>query len=174
MRPVTEAIEEIQATQRSAFDKLSGAAQQLEMQHNRHLREAMTLGLIESELTLADGQRLTAGTLAALADVYSKCALPKPDISEPRTVDDLEGVGRKVQEAIRECSPTKACCQAVLGSHCVEWALRTGHSRQLEVTLDVPAEGLRHCLRRPALKGGVHRAVLKADQEADDNDGDPR
>lgn len=103
IRPVTEAIEEIQGKQRRAFDKLSGAAQQLELQRNRHLQEAMTLGLVESGLTLADGQRLAARILAELADVCLKGGLHSPEIGQPQTADDLERVARRVKEAIRDC-----------------------------------------------------------------------
>lgn len=67
------------------------------------ISENLTNDEVVSELTLVDGQRLAATILAELADVYSKRGLREPDIAEPRTVDDLERVARKVKEAIREC-----------------------------------------------------------------------
>jgi DNA repair exonuclease SbcCD ATPase subunit len=102
IKPVTDAIEEIQGKQRRAFDRLSGASQQLEMQRARHLQDAQSLGLTEPDITLEDGRNIATQVLNDLKEVCLKSGMRDPELPKPETVDDLERTPRKVKEVIRD------------------------------------------------------------------------
>lgn len=102
IKPVTEAIDDIRGKQARAFDKLSGAAQQLEEQRHRHLQEAQAVGLFEPNLTLGAGRELARAVVMALRAFEVKSGVAPREITDPESVDDLERVARGVKQAIRD------------------------------------------------------------------------
>ena len=110
LKPVTDAIEKVRDQQRRAYDKLSGAAQQLEQQRQRHLQEAQALGWQEPALTLDRGLTQAGELIKSLIDFSNTFGFARPEIAEAGTVDDLERVARKAKEVIREyrLNPTNA------------------------------------------------------------------
>lgn len=101
LRPVSEAIESIGAKQRRVFDKVSGAAVQVESQRARHVQEARSLGLIESDLTRDSGRAAAASLITTLNQFCSANGLEAPRMDEPVSVDEVERVVRKTKDVIR-------------------------------------------------------------------------
>jgi DNA repair exonuclease SbcCD ATPase subunit len=102
MRPVTTALEEIEDTERTLMQHLSGAGTVADDARKNALQEATDSGYEESQLTLEFGRKQGSSLLSYLAEASSKYAGESFEVFPVESLEDIEKVAQRVKRTNRD------------------------------------------------------------------------
>lgn len=102
MKPVTSALEDIEDTERTLMERLSGAGSVAGDVRKDALQEALASGYEESELTLEHGCEQGKALLLKLSEARSKYAGEPLETFEVESIDDIEKVAQRVKRITRD------------------------------------------------------------------------
>jgi DNA repair protein SbcC/Rad50 len=102
LKPVVNAIEEIEDSERRIMDRLSGAGGMAETTRKRALEEAVESGYAEEDLTLETGQRESKLLQNDLGEACSKFGGEKQDPLQVETPEDIERVARRIKSVTKD------------------------------------------------------------------------